>query len=1482
MKKIIACFAGGGGNPLNYLCAVLLALALAPSASAAPQYKAALTVQGYSGSSTLENFPVLVRLSPQTVEGFSYSACASGGADISFTAADGETVLPHEIDTWNPNGESLVWVKLPSLSGTDTVFNFRWNDADPPSVTASDVWSGANFKSVWHMKFDSNNKTADAVANYEGSIVNKNAYCGERDAIIGAGYYCEDNKTVHNVKTTATDGFKPANGAATYSGWVRQVGGTCAKGYPDSANYPQIYWSSTWGNCGAIWNSKGGGQGTGDGGLELCLEGKANVINQMYVRDNTAASLKTLTIPNIFDKQWHYLVVAYDGTNRRFYLDGVLQENFNLAAKINNPKASPVRMGSRDDSNTDCVWTGDLDEMRFRAAASSADWVAAEYANVTDAAFIAYGAAQAGDGTVWVKGSPENYGSPTPAYGFQTGYAAGGAVSFSMPATAVAGEGTVTNYLAGWRFESVDQTTQARTTSASSDDQGASLDSYSGTYASYSEFTWLWDVRDTLGVGGITIAANGGTYLDLAVDVTGLGYAAGGSATLTVAYGLASDDLDATVSTTVNVRGAATVRVNRLQPNTPYYFQATLDDGNGTVQSAVVALSTSALTTGFRRIEYVEGTGTQWIDTGYLPTPSTRTVADFQFTTVEKTKRAFGVGVGNLYYDTFINNTGSGQWGYSRADSSSEKAVSGNVAVDTERHLIDFNYDNGDGGRALAIYSTNGTVTASQTVLEGSATRNATYPLAIGATRAKETASSTDKDTVAGKISKHRIYSVNIYEGDALEFALAPIRNDSGAVMFYDSVAKKFFASAGTMQTDLAYTDGGPSVETGQAVQNGTRVITLSFLGAPMERPLYLAYGPSFAGDDPADWATRQFVANIPAGETSATVSFPATWGEDSAFVARCYFDDGTTFPLWSDPIVWQDDSALVMSGGAVDGTGGDTLVVSGTLESFPGDECTLTVYMGADADHFDVAWTDLAGSVRSDIGAFSLTLYEGDTTSERYITPGTNLYVAVEATAGTKTVRSAAIPVTTKGAPVFETASVSGVSHNRITVSGTLVDLGAGNSATVTLYVGETNDENALVAVEAPVVRTATGDFTIAHNFAACGKTYYVQLRAVATTTGGTPIETRTAVLPATTQDNATYTWQAVDGDWNGDWEDSAHWKTDKTPNLGYPQTAQCTASFANCTTNNPVVVTVNGKYQVSYLKYYGAEASDVTLAGNGAADSHLTAGGVAHNANNNKSNLKAGTSITFKDLTLVRNGDWDLIRDVSTSNLTYRFEGVTTTGSGRFCVAVPAARIEFIDSSVTGRSNVMNFGGGGTVVVVDNSTLDNSGQSINFQADVPAASRGPMELTIRGTNTVITCKEFFIYNHASGNGVTINFEVPKGGFVSPPINVTGSAFGNNSSADSTAKFAFAVAEDSPALTRDGVIENNVLVQTANGFGTSRMADPLGTVPEYEGEAQGAFKYGVDSAPLEEDADVATARQILLDLQGHSSAVRGTMFLVW
>lgn len=90
----------------------------------------------------LTDFQVLVRLSAD-IEGFSYSDFRQdNGADLAFLDGD-KNLLAHEIDTWNTEGESLVWVKIPTfqpaLKSTWSTAMPRMSRAVPRPIRGADI-----------------------------------------------------------------------------------------------------------------------------------------------------------------------------------------------------------------------------------------------------------------------------------------------------------------------------------------------------------------------------------------------------------------------------------------------------------------------------------------------------------------------------------------------------------------------------------------------------------------------------------------------------------------------------------------------------------------------------------------------------------------------------------------------------------------------------------------------------------------------------------------------------------------------------------------------------------------------------------------------------------------------------------------------------------------------------------------------------------------------------------------------------------------------------------------------------------------------------------------------------------------------------------------------------------------------------------------------------------------------------------------------
>ena len=102
---------------------------------------ARIAFPGYTGSETLTNFPMLVRLDAGNVPGFSYAQMAfANGADLRFTDAAGAE-LSYEIESWNPSGTSLVWVKVPSLAKGGSIIAY-WGNPMASATVAPNALGG--------------------------------------------------------------------------------------------------------------------------------------------------------------------------------------------------------------------------------------------------------------------------------------------------------------------------------------------------------------------------------------------------------------------------------------------------------------------------------------------------------------------------------------------------------------------------------------------------------------------------------------------------------------------------------------------------------------------------------------------------------------------------------------------------------------------------------------------------------------------------------------------------------------------------------------------------------------------------------------------------------------------------------------------------------------------------------------------------------------------------------------------------------------------------------------------------------------------------------------------------------------------------------------------------------------------------------------------------------------------------------------------
>lgn len=301
--------------------------------------------------------PTLVRLSETRVSGFSYKTFSSqDGSDLLFV--HNGTVVPHEVDTWDVNGESLVWVKLPSTAQGTTLTMLYGRETAPTDMSAA-VWEG--YAGVWHLNENSNGThdttVHDSTANgYDGTAYtgNANAKGQTVQGKLGSGWQISSSTgnqgggIIMKSMTNATLGT-----AFTVSGWYWHKANVA---YYDHFIYRK--------------NAIGDGNGFASEINAASWSGKIKVCG-------ASNSYKEFGLTNAVNGGWAHIAVAIEGTAARIVNNGVASDSQSgISAPTDNGCA--IAFGNDSDHN-DCVWCGAADELRIRTGAFDANFAAAEY-----------------------------------------------------------------------------------------------------------------------------------------------------------------------------------------------------------------------------------------------------------------------------------------------------------------------------------------------------------------------------------------------------------------------------------------------------------------------------------------------------------------------------------------------------------------------------------------------------------------------------------------------------------------------------------------------------------------------------------------------------------------------------------------------------------------------------------------------------------------------------------------------------------------------------------------------------------------------------------------------------------------------------------------------------------------------------------------------------------------------------------------------
>ena len=390
---------------------------VSPARLGAFRSKVSITV-AKTVADTAAGVPVPVRLAENNPVGFSYADCDP--TQMRFGDKN-YAPIPFEVDTWNPQGESLVWVKVPLVEGTK--INLAYNGTATVANDPSAVWG--DYTGVWH--FETLDESVK-VTNAQGTYPNSTAAEGIDGNVSTYSVPGEPGRFGNCFRVNDSTGYKVGNynkGGV----WVNDAG--TASPVDGGENFTISGWFKH-GNFQYFWDhffykrAASNNGGTPNNAFAIEINSSSGNTANPYPRGSSGTG-RAVTLSNNLLDTWGYITFAYDGTTCHVYENGVLRGDVTITKCIDND--SPLVFGDNSTvtaGNGDAAWNGWIDEVRFAKGTKSAAFIAAEYAAMTTDGLLYYGAVETADpSAIVVSSNIGPCGTVSPDYGAIEGPVAG-------------------------------------------------------------------------------------------------------------------------------------------------------------------------------------------------------------------------------------------------------------------------------------------------------------------------------------------------------------------------------------------------------------------------------------------------------------------------------------------------------------------------------------------------------------------------------------------------------------------------------------------------------------------------------------------------------------------------------------------------------------------------------------------------------------------------------------------------------------------------------------------------------------------------------------------------------------------------------------------------------------------------------------------------------------------------------------------------
>ena len=334
-----------------------------------------ITFSGHpAGAETLTNFPALIVFSNTTAgAGFSYDDFKSPPyGDLRFAAADKTTALDFEVESWNTNGLSYAWVRIPELTNNLLIYAL-WQQAGvvaPPCATNGAAWEGG-FRGVWHLS-----ETAPGTGSgfiYRDSTAFTNH---------GADYVSATDKAGVVNGGQAFDGADDYIGAASHASSVNNNFTISFWVFPTTTHEIDAegpgYIAGTQGQRYTLGAENGGNVNAG-AGISVGNNG-------VSVYEHGSGYMPAMLVWSGALSGWTHVTVVYQAKQPRLYINGVLVR---IGYTSNRGATFP---GSTFGGGSYGFFPGNIDEFRVESLSRSSNWIQACHMTMaSNNVFCAYG-----------------------------------------------------------------------------------------------------------------------------------------------------------------------------------------------------------------------------------------------------------------------------------------------------------------------------------------------------------------------------------------------------------------------------------------------------------------------------------------------------------------------------------------------------------------------------------------------------------------------------------------------------------------------------------------------------------------------------------------------------------------------------------------------------------------------------------------------------------------------------------------------------------------------------------------------------------------------------------------------------------------------------------------------------------------------------------------------------------------------------------